>query len=182
MLWKVALLVLALAGTSAPPAAQHDGFWKDASGTPVSDTRFRKSVGGFGAWLLVTPDQDWEQKWNTPAHSIPQFNEATVVQKGGRVFVLLFFSNPALTKAGRAEVQCDIEVERPDKTISTRQVDAICFDGPVEGPANNLYLSAPVIGFVGEEDDPVGEWVVRVNMKDRVRGVTVPLETSFALE
>jgi hypothetical protein len=181
MLLKSALVSLAVVGASAP-AAHQEAFWKDASGKAAPETRFRKSVKGFGGWLVVTSDQDWEQKWNTPADTTPSFTEATAVERGGRLFVLLLFSNPALTKSGRAVVKCDIEVERPDNTISTLLHDAVCFEGPLSGPAHNLYLSAPVIGFVGEQDDPAGEWTVRVEMKDKVRGATVPLETSFTLE
>src|SRR5262245_24385861 len=97
MLLKAALLSLAITGAPAP-AAHQETFWKDERGMPVPDTRFRKSVGGFGAWLVVTSDQDWEQKWNTPAETTPQFTEARTVQKGGRIFVLLLFANPALSK------------------------------------------------------------------------------------
>jgi hypothetical protein len=181
MLLKAALMSLAVATAPPVPAAQQESFWKDERGTPVPDTRFRKSVGGFGAWLVVTSDQDWEEKWNTPAETTPRFTEAKTVAKGGRIFVLLLFANPALSKTGRVDVGCDLEVEKPDRTLSIQQLDIDCFQGPVSGPEHNLYLSAPVIGFVGEEGDPAGEWIVRVKMKDRVRGVNVPLETSFTL-
>ena len=182
LLLKAALLGLAVAGAPAAPSAQDDGFWKDPTGTPVPETRERKSVGGFGAWLVVTSDQDWEARWNTPPDTTPHFTQATTVEKGGRLYVLLLFSNPALTKDGHADVKCDIEIERPDKTISALGRDAVCFAGPLSGPARQLYLSGPVLNFVGEERDPLGEWRVRVKMKDRVRGVDVPLETSFTLE
>jgi len=44
-----------------------------------------------------------------------------------------------------------------------------------------MYLSEPVIAFVGDPGDPAGEWVVRVTLKDNNRKVEVPLRASFFL-
>ncbi|HXK24301.1 MAG TPA: hypothetical protein VMS55_16655 [Myxococcota bacterium] len=178
---KAALMGLAVACASAP-AGQKDAIWKDVRGAPLPDTAFRKSVDGFGAWVLVTSDMDWQEKLYSSARRL-YFTEADTVEKGGHLHVLIFFTNPGLTETGRAEIACDIEVERPDGSISIRRLDAACFgEGPLPGPAQKIYNSTPELDFVGEESDPVGEWRIRVKMKDRVRGVEIPLETSFTLE
>jgi hypothetical protein len=175
------LLALAVSGHSIPHST-NDGAWKDTNGKPAPNTEFRKSVKGFGGWLLVTPDQDWEEKWNTPSVVTPRFNEADTVKMGGRIFVLIFFANPALGPDGTATVLCDLEVERPNKTYSVQQKDVDCYKGPLSGPAQSVYLSFPVIGFVGEAGDPPGRWIVRVTLKDKHRGVEVPLRTHFVLK
>ena len=131
---------------------------------------------------MVTPDQDWEEKWKTPSDTIPYFSETKSVSFGKKIFVLIFFSNPALSQNGEASVTCDLEVIRPNGTYSIQQSDLVCFKGVLNGPQTNLYLSAPVIVFVGESGDPPGKWEVRVTLKDQVKSTAMQLETSFTLQ
>jgi hypothetical protein len=171
------ILLLACATAFAQSSA-----WKDGKGNPVPDSPAQKSIKDFGGWLMVTPDANWEEKWNTPASAAPSFTAADEVKRGDRVFVLIFFVNPKPDKNGSADVTCDLEVARPDKTISTKESGVVCFAGKLEGPPYNIRLAGPVIGFVGEPSDPAGKWIVRVVLKDNVRQVAIPLETSFELK
>ena len=155
--------------------------WIDPKGHAVPDTPAQKSVHGFGGWLLVTSDADWEAKWNAPSETTPHFAEAKEVPRGRRIFVLIFLANPQLTADGTVDVTCDIDVTRPNGTTSTHDTDTVCFRGTLKGDPHHTYLSDPVIGFAGDPGDPVGEWQVRVILKDNVRHVSIPLRTSFVL-
>jgi len=155
--------------------------WRDPQGHATPDTDSRKSVSGFGGWVVVTSDADWQTKWETPSSTVPRFTEAKSVSRGNRVFVLTFFANPKLNSAGEANVTCDIDVTRPDGTTSTHQTDVVCFRGVLKTDPHYTYLAAPVIGFIGDPGDPAGVWVVQVTLKDNIRHVAVPLKTSFAL-
>lgn len=53
--------------------------------------------------------------------------------------------------------------------------------GPLLGGQYNMRLAAPVLGFVGEEADPVGTWQVDVTLRDVPREVTLSLHTTFEL-
>jgi hypothetical protein len=172
------VLLLALVATSAAPTQD---VWRDEHGRPSPDTDARKSAKGFGAWVVVTSDADWQQKWETPSDTSPRFTEAHRVQRGQTVFVLTFFTNPRL-KDGHADVTADIDFVRADGTSSVHQVDAECYRGPIAEDPHHLFLSKPVIGFLGEPQDPLGRWVVRIKVRDNVRHVTLPLTTSFELE
>jgi hypothetical protein len=44
-----------------------------------------------------------------------------------------------------------------------------------------LQKQLPVIDFVGDPDDPLGTWTVRISLKDNIRKVTLRLKTSFEL-
>ena len=166
----------------SPAGLAQEHLWKDEHGNPVPNTKFRNEINGFGGWLVVTPDSDWEAKWNTSPETVPQFTTAGTVKRGGQLFILVFFSNPKLTDKKTADVTCDIDVKRPDESTSVHQVDAICFRGELKGKPSNIYLSAPVIQFIGEPKDPTGKWLVRVALKDNVRKISLPLETSFTLQ
>ena len=175
------LLLLALSAGNMS-SDKPDGVWSDIQGNPLPNTSFRKSINGFGGWLVVTPDQNWEEKWNTPSDTVPQFSEAKSVSMGKKIFVLIFFSNPAFSQEGEASVTCDFDVERPDGTHSIQKPGVVCFKGSLKGPQANLYLSAPVINFLGESGDPPGIWIVRVTLKDQVKNTNIPLETTFTLQ
>jgi hypothetical protein len=174
----LALLVL----MSTAPAFAEDLFWKDAHGNPVPDRPSQKSVNGVGGWLLVTPDEDWEAKWNVPAENVPAFKEADSVSLGQRLFVLVFIAGATRTKNGDVNVTCDFEVQRPDHTYSTREKNLVCLKGDLKGPTSTVYLSEQILGFVGEKTDPPGKWIVRIVLKDTVKHVIIPLETSFTLQ
>jgi hypothetical protein len=37
-------------------------YWHDTQEKPIAETEARKSKEGFAGWLLVTPDEDWQEK------------------------------------------------------------------------------------------------------------------------
>jgi hypothetical protein len=158
-----------------------DRFWRDENGNLAPNTEARSAVNGFGGWLVVTSDADWRSKWETPSNTVPHFTEAKAVPRGKHIFILTFFANPKLTEKGIADVACDIDVIRPDGTSSVHQADAVCFRGELKGTPTNVYLSAPILDFIGEENDPGGKWLVHVTLKDNNRRISLPLKTSFIL-
>jgi hypothetical protein len=135
----------------------------------------------FSGMLIVTPDKDWEQKWNTSPESIPYVAGGSTVKKGGELFVLTMLTHPQLDASGAASVSMDIDVTRPDGSSSSHAEGAVCVRGKVQGPVESLYLCGQVVDFAGEPEDPVGTWSVRIVLKDDVRRVNIPLTTSFVL-
>lgn len=156
--------------------------WKDAQGRPVPNSDAQQTIDGFGGLLLLTSDADWEKKWNTQPEAIPHFTQAQTVRMGQKIFALTFFTNPMLNDKGEANITCDIELFKPDGAPTLHQADANCFKGTLQGKPHFLYLSAPVIGFVGEAGDPPGEWRIHITLKDTMRKVSLPLKTTFTLQ
>lgn len=144
-------------------------------------TESQKTVAGFSGLLIITPDKDWEAKWNTSPESVPYFSSGSTVKKGGQLFVLTMFANPQLDTSGAASVSMDIDVTRPDGSSSSHAENAVCSKGKVQGPLSSLYLCQQVVEFVGEVTDPVGTWTVRITLKDDVRKVSIPLSATFKL-
>jgi hypothetical protein len=166
---------------AAAPVFAQTLFWKDSHGNPIPDSPSQKSVNGVGAWLLVTSDEDWEKKWNTPEENVPAFTEASTVNVGKHVFILSFVANPTRSQHGEVNVTCDFEIERPNHVI-THQSDIECLKGKPLGSEKTLYLTEQIVGFVGEKEDPPGKWIVRITIKDLNRPVSITLETSFTLQ
>jgi hypothetical protein len=161
--------------------ASDDFQWKLANGDKAPETENQKSVKGFGGWLLVTPDKDWEEKWLTPRENVPYFNEAKDVKLGQELTILPFFANPKLDSERNFNVLCDIKVEKPDGTFSINETDVPCAQGKLDMDPMSIFLTQTVIKYTGENGDPFGQWVVYFEIKDLIRGVSVPLKTSFNL-
>jgi hypothetical protein len=158
-----------------------DTAWLGPDRKQWPDTEFRKTKNDFAAMLLVTPDTDWQRKWNTPPDTIPRFREAKSLKVGQELVILTFFVNPKTDEHRRAHVRCSIKVTRPDKTVAVNQRGIACMDGELKGDPNNIRLAPTVIKFVGEAADPRGEWVVEVEVEDVLRATKLPLRTRFTL-
>ena len=173
------LLFLLLA---TPTASMAQSGWVDMQGNPVPESDSSKSREGFSAAVLVTADQDWQEKWDTPPETVPHFSTTSEVRTGGELFVLTFLSNPLVDKAsGMTDVACDFIVLRPDGSDSTRELDMPCFKVELSGNPRSVFLSAASLKYVEEPSDLRGTWSVSVTVKDRLRGIEIPLQTSFVV-
>lgn len=139
------------------------------------------SRDGFGGSLLITLDDDWKEKWDTPPENKPSFRKADVIPYGKKVYVLTFFANPKTDSANKANIRCDIQITAPTGKIAMSQKDLTCFSGTITGRLYNTYLSDPVIAFSGDPGDPPGRWIVEVSLRDAHRDVALPLKSSFQL-
>lgn len=175
-------LLTTLFAASLAWSSAHAGYWKDSKGNPIPDTESRRTVNEFGGSLLLTTDQNWEQKWNTPAEMVPQFKETNAVTQGQKLFTLIFLANPKLNAIQESNVTCDLKVTNPEGSLAVDQKAAICLQQRLSGKPNNVYLAAPVIEFSGEPNDPKGVWKVEVSLKDNVRNVVLPLKATFTLK
>jgi len=152
---------------------------RDMASWPQTDAR--KVKDDFAAWLLVTPNMDWQEKWDTPPDTIPYFDEAKEVQVGDQLAVLTFFANPGIDESGHAVVRCSLKVTRPDGTLSVPKQDFDCMNGALRGEPRNIRLSPAVIQFTAEPSDVKGIWKVDVVLEDTVREVTLDLSTTYEL-
>jgi hypothetical protein len=175
----VACLTCLLLGSFAHAA---ENAWTDESGKPAPDTEFRKTKQDFGGWLVVTPDRDWEKKWQTPPETTPKFTTSDTVTKGQELTMLILFVNPAVDRDGNADVTCDLQSIRPDGSLSINEKGVVCFRGKLQGDPRNIRLALPVIKYVGEAKDLPGKWTIRVTLIDNQRRVRLPLKTSFTLK
>lgn len=151
-------------------------------GNPVPESDSSKSRGGFSATILVTPDQDWQEKWDTPPETVPHFSTASEVGPDGELYILTFLANPMVDESsGMTDVACDFIVLRPDGSDSVRELDMPCFKVKLPGDPRSVYLSTASLKYIAEPSDPRGTWLVMVTVKDRLREVEVPLRTSFVV-
>jgi len=171
------LLLASLCAHAQAPS----GVLRGADGQPAPESESHRFIEGYKAWLLVTPDADWEQKWDTPSEVIPRFMETSEVKRGGVVTVLTFIAGPKPDREQQLNVVCDLKVVRPDGSISVDAHDAPCLDGPLLGPASNMRLSKLNLRFSADPGDLAGDWKFFVWVKDKNRGLMLPLSTVVKL-
>jgi len=158
-----------------------EGGWVNKDGTSVANTDNMKSIRGFGGWLVVTPDKDWSQKWETPTENIPYFSEANEVNYGEELTILPFFINPEVNSSGEISIICHIIITDPTGMAPIDQDNIPCAVGKLHGDPRNIRLTTTVIKFIGEANDPPGTWSVVVTITDKNRNISIPLKTRFTL-
>ncbi len=161
-------------------AVADTGVKRNAKTDPAAEAEWRRSNNGFGATVVVTTDPEWKRKWGTPTSRVPRVTPAKALRVGEKVWALLFLTNPLQDESGNVDVTCDLRMIRPNGRISEhREVKALRKKTiPVPG---QTYMSEFVLTMVGEETDPVGEWVVEFVVRDRKRGVEVPVVSRYTL-
>ncbi len=161
--------------------ASDDWGWLGDDGKQAPNTDNRKSVQGFGGWLIVTRDPDWEKEWNTPSDHEPAITVIREVKVGEVIAMLPMIGNPKQHENGVVHVYCDILITRPDDSISLDEKGLNCFTAKLDGSPRGVLLSGIIPKFIGEEADPKGVWKVNMVLRDMVRGAEVSLNTQFTL-
>lgn len=179
---KIIGVLLSTALLLSPFTAYAQSGWRDREGNPVPESPSSKSKDGFSAMLLVTPDKDWQEKWNTPPETAPHFKEAKEVEADGELFILSFLANPKIDDSGMANVTCDFIVIRPDGSKSINELNMPCFVTKLTTDPKSVYLSAASLKYVAEPNDLRGTWLVNITVRDNLRNVEIPLETSFSVK
>ncbi|MCF7749132.1 hypothetical protein KQ945_00140 [Bacillus subtilis subsp. subtilis] len=170
----VLALLLPLAVSAQAPSP-------DGQVTMMPDTSASATRDGFSAAMIITADPDWQKQWETPADVTPAFTLATEMRVGGALYILVFLSNPSLDDQRMTDVSCDLRVTRPDGQASGEERDVSCFKTALSGDPAHVYLSTVGVKFDAEPGDPPGTWTVAINVRDNLRGITVPLQSSFQL-
>lgn len=171
------LLVVAAASSGAKA---DDWFAEDKESWPA--TEYRKVENDFGAWLFVTPDLDWPERWSTPRSHIPHFRQADSLRVGDELAVLIFIINPATDEENQLSVVCDLRIIRPNLSLSVDEQDLSCLSGDAVENSEAIYLSPIYVRFIGDDDDPLGEWIIEVRITDKLRNISLELRKRLILE
>jgi len=155
--------------------------WLSRINRPMQAMQYYPVENGFQAWLLITADQNWREKWDSPQEEIPRFTETDSVRLGGSISILTFYANPSVKDDNTLLLHCDIRMLYPDGTVSFAQNDIVCGDGERRGKPSNVRLSYAIIDFFAEIDDPPGVWTVEVDLRDMNSGKTLQLRKQFQL-
>jgi hypothetical protein len=155
--------------------------WTDRNGNRIENRENKKSINGFGGWLLITSDQDWKEKWESPEQAPPVFTSAERIGLGDKITILTLYINPQVDSENMISLSCDIIITQPDGTPSYDETNLECANEKLVGPSNNVRLTYLIIDFIAELSDPYGTWTIEIVLKDRNSGIEIPLKSSFEL-
>jgi hypothetical protein len=149
------------------PLAAHCG-WIDPSGKPIADTESRRSAGDFAVQILITPDEArFRQTWNT-SKTPPKLSTTNTVRRGGKVSALLVFHGCAPNAGGICDAVADFLVEGPDGSRTPAGSGPLWSGKAMQQRLLQVGQTGVTLGF--DKTDPMGEYKVTANVKDRVSG------------
>ncbi len=152
--------------------------WIDANGDPLEDTLARKSIGNFGAWLLLIDDEEkFYNEWIIPG----TLNVDTVkkIKKNSYITALIIFSGCVENRVGNCKVWVDFHITQPNgKLYAKIPNQPLWIDRPRPKPGA-LQRGEAFIRIRIEPHEPLGTYRVRATIREENAKVTLTLENQF---
>lgn len=165
---KKLFLLLAI---SVPLIAQ--SAWIDSSGKPIADTESMRSAGNFGVQVVLTPDdKQFRQSWNS-TKGTPKLNSTNSVRLGSPITAVLIFHGCSPNAAGVCDVVSEFILENPDGVKAPAGGGPVWSGVPLQGGLLQLGQASMTVSF--DNTDPVGDYKVITNVKDKISGRTLSL-------
>lgn len=161
MKWCLTLLVAFL------PFAAH-GAWIDPTGKPIPDTESMRSAGDFGVQIVLTADESqFRQTW-TSSKTPPKLSTTNTVRLGASVSALLIFHGCSPNVGGVCDVVAEFILEDTDGKKTPAGGGPVWSGKPMQQRLLQLGQASMTIGF--DKTDPVGDYKITANIKDKVSG------------
>ena len=161
MKWWLTLLLVLL-----PFTAQ--SAWIDPTGKPIPDTESMRSAGDFGAQIVLAADEgQFRQTWNS-SKTPPKLTTTNTVRIGATVSALLIFHGCAPNVGGVCDVVSEFILEGPDGTKTPAGGGTVWSGKPMQQGLLQLSLASMNVGF--DKTDPIGDYKITANIKDKVSG------------
>ncbi|HJQ58632.1 MAG TPA: hypothetical protein VJ890_17110 [Vineibacter sp.] len=146
-------------------------------GKILPDVAWRKSVGTFGAMLMLTDDpKNFFEQWSRPPAPDykPRITTVTETRRGGRVAALVFFVGCQPDKSGNCDVDADYQLFRPDGSVYGGQKNIELSRGKA-APVPNIQVGVRVFELRVEPEDPFGTYTFEARVRDRNANVEMVL-------
>jgi hypothetical protein len=153
--------------------------WIDANSKPIAETESMQSNGDFGVHLVLTPDDNQFRKiWNA-TKGTSELRATNSIRVGSQIAAMLIFHGCTPNTAGVCDVVSEFILENPDGTKTPAGGGPVWSDKPPQRGMLQLGLANLKIGF--DSKDPLGNYKVIVNVKDRISGSFLTLTAGFKL-
>lgn len=155
------------------------GGWIDKQGNPVPEQPHMKSIGAFGAQLILTDkEKETLDSWNTPSETV-DFSTTNTIKRNHPITALIVFSGCGVDDAGDCNLVGRYKIYQPDGSVyADLPFQEIWVNKPVP-PNHTLGLSVSYVKVVIEPQDQLGTYVVQAKVVDRIRNIQLDLESTF---
>jgi hypothetical protein len=176
----VTLLVCVLLLGTGPAQSQ----WRE-NGKVVPDTAWRKSIGEFGAMLLLTDKpEEFFEAWRRPASPdyLPVIDGVISTHRGGNIASVIVFRGCKPDAKGNCDTEVDYSLLRPDKSLYGEEKRAELWKGKAAPDPASLQPGVGVFGMRVEPDDPLGTYQFKAIIRDRNADVQLVLTQEFQIK
>jgi hypothetical protein len=154
------------------------GQW-NKGGQREPDAADRKSVGSFGAHLIIVEDpKAFIQEWQKP--ETPNITPVKSVDRGSLIGAFVLFAACKPNAQGMCNSEVDYMVYKPDGSLYAERKSQPLWKDEAP-PAPNIQLSRAILGIRLEKNDPSGEYKVKAKVSDLNAQISFELETTFRL-
>lgn len=168
MKWCLTLLAALL-----PFTAQ--GAWIDPTGKQMPDTESMRSAGDFGVQIVLTANEgQFRQTWNS-SKSPPKLSTTNTVNLGASVSAMLIFHGCSPNAGGVCDVASEFILEAPDGSKTPAGGGPVWAGKPMQQRLLQLGQASMTVGF--DKTDPVGNYKIIANIKDKVSGQVLSVMT-----
>lgn len=156
-----------------PLAAQ--STWVDSTGKPIPDTESMRSAGDLGVQIVLTADEGQFRKIWSSSKTPPKLATTNTVRLGGTVSALLIFHGCAPNVGGVCDVISEFILEGPDGSKTQAGGGPVWSEKPMQQRLLQLGQASMALGF--EKTDPIGDYKITANIKDKVSGRVLSVVT-----
>lgn len=144
------------------------GTWIDPTGKPMPDTESMRSAGDFGVQIVLTADEgQFRQTWNS-SKTPPKLSTTNTVRLGASISALLIFHSCSPNASGVCDVASEFVLEAPDGSKTPAGGGPVWTGRPMQQRLLQLGQASMTVGF--DKADPIGDYKVTANIKDKVSG------------
>lgn len=134
------------------------------------------NAGGLGVQLVLTADEkQFRQEWSRPTP--PKLRVTSTVRQGESVSALLIFGGCAANAAGNCDLVSEFVLEGPDGSKVPAGGGPIWQTNPMA--PGRMQLGTVSITMSFDQTDPVGDYRLSADIKDRVSGNVVSVRTGL---
>ncbi len=119
--------------------------------------------------LLITNDPDgFFEQWSKPPSPDykPHMSTVEKANRGDTVMAITLFAGCKTDELGNCDCEIDFKVLKPDGSLYSEHSNAELWIEKPGPPKGSLQVSHSNLGFEIEADDPIGEYVFEVTVRD----------------
>jgi hypothetical protein len=135
--------------------------------------------GKFYAIAMLVSDKDWKEKWYSATDGGLKFEGSDKISLGEELNLLVGFANAATDEDGRIDIRCDLEITQPDGSSAASLENGVCAPENLANPSSKIIPSYLTVRIVAEQDEPIGEMLFKIVVRDAVAGRQVALELTL---
>jgi hypothetical protein len=151
------------------------GAWIDPTGKPIPDTESMRSAGDFGVQIVLAADEgQFRQTWNS-SRTPPKLSTANTVRLGASISAMLIFHGCSPDASGVCDVVSEFVLEAPNGSKTPAGGGPVWTGKPMQQRLLQLGQASMTVGF--DKTDPIGDYKIIANIKDKVSGRVLSVMT-----